>query len=354
MISNLKLWLGASALALVTACDQTPVQDASETAENSAEPSVAQELNVYSYRQTFLIEPMLEAFTEETGIKTNVVYVQKGLAERLAQEGELSPADIVLTVDISRLQELVDRGVTQPIVSEVVEQNVPEQYRDDQWVGLTTRARAVYSSKERLGALGAEFDYLDLADEAYRGRICTRPMKHPYNVSLVASMIAHYGLEETKAWLEGVKANLARKPQGNDRAQVKAIKEGLCDISLGNSYYLGKMLNTEEQIPWAESVVINFPGQEANGTHVNLSGVAMAKYAPHPEAALALIEFLTEDQAQYMYAELNYEYPVKAGVGLSELVQSWGEFNADAVPLTLIAEHKQDALKLIDEVQIDL
>ncbi|MDY7025660.1 MAG: extracellular solute-binding protein, partial [Pseudomonadota bacterium] len=147
--------------------------------------------------------------------------------------------------------------------------------------------------------------------------------------------------------------NLARKPQGNDRSQVKAIKEGLCDISLGNSYYLGKMLNTEEQIPWAESVVINFPGQEANGTHMNLSGVAMAKYAPHPEEALALIEFLTEDQAQHIYAELNYEYPVKEGVELSELVQSWGEFKADDIPLSAIASHKQQALKLIDEVQID-
>lgn len=332
-------------------CDNNQSSTATEPAEVTA---AAQEVNVYSYRQSFLIQPLLDKFTEQTGIKTNVVFLKKGLVERLQREADLSPADVVLTVDISRLQELVDKGLTQSIDSEIVETNVPAQFRSDQWVGLTTRARVVYSSKERIGKLGPDFDYLDLADEQYKGRICTRSAKHPYNVSLIASMIAHHGVEHTKAWLDGVKSNLARKPQGNDRAQVKAIKEGLCDLSLGNAYYLGKMLNDPEQVAWADSVYLNYPGQNEHGTHVNISGVALAKYAPNKEAAMALIEFLTTDASQQLYAEVNYEEPVNPNVGRSELVQSWGKYWADKLPLTNIAARKQEALMLIDEVKFDL
>jgi iron(III) transport system substrate-binding protein len=167
-------------------------------------------------------------------------------------------------------------------------------------------------------------------------------------------MIAHHGEAETEQWLEGLKANLARKPQGNDRAQVKAVKEGLCDYAIGNSYYLGKMVNDPEQLAWAESVYINFPGQQANGTHVNVSGMAMAKFAPNRDAALQLMEFLTAEKAQQMYAEVNYEYPVKEGVKRSELVASWGEFIADDVSLDDVASHHKAAIKLLDQVKFDL
>ncbi len=315
------------------------------------------DVNVYSYRQEFLIKPMLDAFTEETGIRVNTIYVKDGLAERIKREGEQSPVDLILTVDISRLEELVHEGLTQPIVSETVNANIPENMRGDEWVALTKRARAVYSSKERVGKLGPDFDYRDLAKEEYKGLICTRSGKHPYNVSLVASIIAHDGQEAAKAWLEGVKNNLARKPQGNDRQQVQAIQEGVCDYSLGNSYYFGKMLTNEkhpEQKEWANSVYINFPGQEGYGTHMNVSGVALAKYAPNKEEALQLIDFLTADKAQQMYAEVNFEYPVKEGVVASELVASWGEFKQDDIDITEVANHYQEALKLIDEVKFDL
>lgn len=316
----------------------------------------ADEVNVYSYRQPFLVEPMFNEFTKETGIKVNVKFAKKGLAEKLAQEGEYSPADVILTVDISRLAELSNKDLVQPVNSKIIEANIPAQYQDvdNQWFGITTRARAVYSSRDRVGKLGDDFTYADLATPEFKGKICTRSGKHPYNVSLVSAMIAHKGEAETKAWLEGVKANLARKPQGNDRGQVKAIKEGLCDVSLGNSYYLGKMVNDKEQKAWADAVYINFPNQNAEGTHVNISGMAMAKYSPNKENAQKLMEFLTESTAQSMYAEVNFESPVKAGVAPSELVASWGEFRADDLSLDKIAEYHSAAIKLLDEVKFDL
>ena len=316
----------------------------------------AEEVNVYSYRQPFLVEPMFKEFTAETGIKVNVKFAKEGLAEKLQQEGQYSPADVVLTTDISRLVELSDKELVQAVDSKVIDGNVPAQFRDneDEWFALTLRTRNVYSSRDRVGRLPADFDYADLANPEWKGKICTRSGKHPYNISLVSSMIAHYGEAETKEWLEGYKANLARKPQGNDRAQVKAVKEGLCDLAIGNSYYLGKMVNDDKQKSWAEAVYINFPGQENNGTHVNVSGMAMAKYAPNQENALKLMEFLTGDKAQQMYAEVNYEYPVKEGVKRSELVASWGEFKADDVSLDKVAQYHSTAIKLLDEVKFDL
>lgn len=315
------------------------------------------DINVYSYRQEFLIKPMLDAFTKETGIKVNTVYIKEGLAERMKREGAQSPADVVLTVDISRLEELVKEGLVQPISSEVVNANIPANMRGTDWVALTQRARAVYSSKERVGKLPASFTYLDLAKPEFKGKVCTRSGKHPYNVSLLASIIEHEGEAAAKAWLTGLKANLARKPQGNDRGQVKAIMEGVCDYALGNSYYFGAMLTNEkepEQKAWAAAVEINFPNQETYGTHMNVSGVALAKHAPNQAEAMKLIEFLTGDQAQRLYAQDNFEYPVKAGVPLSDLVASWGEFKKDDVDIKSIANYYNAALKMMDEVKFDL
>ncbi len=175
-----------------------------------------------------------------------------------------------------------------------------------------------------------------------------------YNISLVASMIAHHGEAETKAWLTGLKANLARKPQGNDRAQVKAVKEGLCDLAIGNSYYLGKMLQDPKQVPWAEAVEINFPNQDNLGSHINVSGMALAKHSRNKDNALKLMEYLSGDKAQKAYAEVNMEYPVKADVEPSALVASWGEFKADSLPIYKLAEFHHAAVKMLDEVKFDL
>nr|WP_240700950.1 Fe(3+) ABC transporter substrate-binding protein [Pseudoalteromonas phenolica] len=315
----------------------------------------AEEINIYSFRQPFLIQPILDDFTKQTGIKTNVVFAKKGLIERVKREGKHSRADVVLTSNFSALMQLESMDLTQPIKSDVVTKNVPASFRDPegQWVALTKRVRNVYSSKERLGKLDT-LTYEELADVKYKGKICTRSGKHPYNLGLVASMVAHHGEAETKSWLEGVKANLARKPQGNDRAQVKAVKEGLCDLALGNSYYFGKMLQDEKQKPWADSVYINFPNQTNRGAHLNVSGVVLTKYSKNKENALKLIEFMTDNKAQNMYASMNMEYPVKPGVALSELVASWGEFKEDNLPLSEISKYRPLALKLIDEVKFDL
>ncbi len=316
--------------------------------------NAAEKLTVYSYRQAFLIDPILESFTKETGIGVEIVFSKKGIAERMVREGRLSPADIVLTSDFSRLMDLVDKELVVPVSSEVLKANIPANFRspEDNWYSLTMRVRNVYSSKERLGKIA--IDYEDLADPKYKGKICTRSGKHPYNISLVASMIAHHGEAETKRWLEGLKANLARKPQGNDRGQIKAVKEGLCDIAIGNSYYLGKMLQDPKQVPWAESVEINFPNQANRGSHINVSGMALAKYAPNKDNAIKLMEYLSGDEAQKSYAEINMEYPVKADVKPSDLVASWGEFKADNLPIFKLAEYHQTAVKLLDQVKFDL
>ncbi|MCO7188219.1 MULTISPECIES: Fe(3+) ABC transporter substrate-binding protein [unclassified Pseudoalteromonas] len=315
----------------------------------------ADEVNIYSYRQPFLIQPILDDFTKQTGIKTNVVFAKKGLIERVKREGKHGRADLVLTSNFSAMIQLEELGLTNPIESETVDKNIPASFRDPDghWVALTKRVRNVYSSKDRSGKL-TSLSYEELADPKYKGKICTRSGKHPYNLGLVASMIAHHGEAETKTWLQGVKANLARKPQGNDRAQVKAVKEGLCDLALGNSYYFGKMLEDSKQKAWADAVYINFPNQTDRGSHLNVSGVVMTKYSKNKENALKLIEFMTDNKAQNMYASMNMEYPVKPGVELSKLVASWGTFKEDSLPLSEISKYRPMALKLIDEVKFDL
>ncbi len=316
----------------------------------------ANEVNIYSYRQPYLIEPILKDFEKDTGIKVNFIFADKGLVDRVKREGELSPADVLLTVDISRVMEIVKAGLAQPINSKVLESNIPAQFRDskNEWFALTTRARAIYTAKDRVGKLPEDFTYYDLAKPELKGKVCVRSGKNAYNVSLVASMIANDGEAKAKAFLEGLKANLAQKPQGGDRDQVKAINEGICDYALGNSYYFGKMLDDEKQRSWAEAVYINFPHQKAQGTHVNISGVAIAKHAPNKENAVKLVEYLSGDKAQQLYAQLNHEYPVKADVKPSDVVQSWGSFKADSIALEKIAENYDKALKLIDEVKFDL
>lgn len=319
----------------------------------TALPVFAEEVNVYSHRQPELLKPLTDAFTEATGITVNTAYVKEGMVEKLKAEGDRSPADLVMTVDVARLGEIKEAGVTQAAESEALDV-VPEALRDadDNWFGLTTRARIVYASKERVTD-GENLTYEDLADPKWKGRICTRSFTNDYNVALTAAYLAHHGPEKTRAWLEGLKANLARKPEGGDRDQVKAIWAGECDISLGNTYYMGKMLSDDEQKEWAESVRIVFPKFENGGTHVNVSGVALTKSAPNKEAALKLMEFLVSDEAQKIYAETNYEFPVSDHVERSELVKSWGDFTVDSVPLNKISELRPEALTLIEEVNFD-
>lgn len=316
----------------------------------------AKDVNIYSLRQTSLIQPLLNAFTRKTGIKTNVIFADKGLIERIAAEGASSPADVLLTADIGFLTSAVEQGITQPIKSATVEANIPANYRDPagQWVGLTSRARIVYASKDRVKQ--DAITYEELADPKWKGKICVRSGQHAYNLALLAAMIAHKGEAEAKTWLQGVKENLAAKPAGGDREQAKAIFSGQCDIALGNTYYMAQMASNDkqpEQQEWAKSVKVLFPNAADRGTHVNISGVVLAKNAPNKDNAVKLIEFLTSDEAQKLYAELNNEYPLKGGVALSAVVQSWGELKADPLSLAEIGKHRKRASELVDEVGFD-
>ncbi|MBB4121398.1 Fe(3+) ABC transporter substrate-binding protein [Martelella radicis] len=318
----------------------------------TAAPALAEDVNIYSYRQPELIAPLLEAFEAETGINTNVLFLDTGLVERVKAEGANSPVDVILTVDIGRLTEAKEAEVTQPVESEIINADIPEQFRDPDgnWFALTKRGRVVYASKDRIGQV--PITYEELSDPKWKGAICIRDGQHPYNIALIASMIAHHGAAYTEEWLEGLKANLARRPNGNDRSQAKAIMSGECDIALGNTYYVGLMMTNDkepEQKEWAAAIDILFPNAEDRGTHVNVSGMAMAKHAPHPENALKLMEFLASPEAQEIYAEQVFEYPVMPGAEASEIVQSFGEIHPDDLSLTEIADHRREASELVDK-----
>lgn len=314
------------------------------------------EVNVYSYRQPELIQPLVDAFTKETGITANVLFLDKGLVERIAAEGANSPADVILTVDIGRLVEAKDGGITQPLENEVINKDIPAQYRDPagEWFGLTTRGRVVYASKERVPETAITYE--ELAEPKWKGRICIRDGQHSYNIGLFASMVAHHGAEYTEKWLTGLKNNLARKPDGNDRSQAKAIMAGECDISLGNTYYVGLMVTNEkdpEEKEWAAATKILFPNAADRGTHVNISGMALAKHAPNKDNAVKFMEFLSSGKAQEIYAEQVFEYPVLPGAKVSDVVASFGEIKPDTLPLVDIAANRKTASELVDKVGLN-
>ncbi len=314
--------------------------------------SAEEVVNLYSYRQPFLIKPILKAFTEKTGIKTNVVFAKKGMLEKI--KATPGAADAVLTVDIGRLHDMDEAGLLQPVQSKVLEQNIPSSYRHPKghWFGLTLRGRVIYASKKRVKP-GAITRYEDLADPKWKGKICTRSGKHVYNVSLFASIVAHSGEAKAKKWLMGLKSNLARKPSGNDRAQAKAIYAGECELALANTYYMAKMATNKKkkvQREWAKAVYIVFPNQKDRGAHVNISGAAVTKHAKNRNNAVRLIEFLSGEYAQKLYADQNYEYPLKEGVKTHPLVDSWGKFKADTINLAEVANKRTVASKLVDQV----
>ncbi len=310
-------------------------------------------VNIYSYREPKLIEPLLKAFTVSTGIKTNVVFANNGLVERLAAEGKNSPADVLLTNESGLLVQAVAAGVTEPVKSPILEQAVPAELRDPEgrWFALTRRARIVYASKDRVKQ--DAISYEELADPKWHGKICIRSGQHTYNVALVASMIANIGEDKAEAWLSGLKANLARKPAGGDREQVRDVQAGLCDLAIGNTYYMVAMQKSPEQKAWANAVKMLFPNASDRGSHVNVSGVALTPNAPNKANGVKLMEFLVSPEAQKLYAELDGEYPVVAGVPASATVESWGPLKADSLPLSKIAEFRKKASELVDKVHFD-
>ncbi|WP_028878552.1 Fe(3+) ABC transporter substrate-binding protein [Terasakiella pusilla] len=319
----------------------------------SAATASAEEVNVYSYRQEILIRPLLDRFTAQTGIDVNLVNGKADvLLERLKSEGMNSPADILLTADVGRLIRAQKADVLQPVSSDTLSSLIPTKYRDPEgnWFGLSLRSRVIFAAKDRVKE-GEIKTYEDLTDPKWKGRICIRSSTNVYNQSLLGAMIAHKGAEEAAKWAEGIVANLARKPQGGDRDQIKAVASGQCDVAIGNTYYLGKMLagSDEKQKEAASKVFVVWPNQDGRGSHVNISGAGVTKSAKHKEAAIKLIEFLASDEAQKVYTEEVFEYPLRDGIEVSETVASWGKFKADDIELAKIAEHQAEAVRIFDK-----
>jgi len=313
------------------------------------------EVNLYSYRESKLIQPLLEAFSKDTGVKVNVISASSGLEQRIKAEGASSPADVLLTVDIGRLEEAVKGGITQPITSPVLDRVVPPQYRDPEghWYGISMRARVFYVSKERVKETALTYD--ELADPKWKGKICIRSGQHIYNNALIAAYVTHYGEAKAEEWLRGVKANLAQKPSGGDRETARDVAAGKCDIGIGNTYYWALMNDKEaDKKAWADATRVVLPTFKDNGaTHINVSGVVLARHAPNKANAMKLIEWLAGEKAQHMYADMVYEYPIRAGIAINPTIKGYGTLKPDPTPVASIAANKKAAANLVDKVGFD-
>ena len=317
-----------------------------------AAPTLAAgEVNIYSYRQEVLIRPLLDEFTKSTGIKVNIIFQKDAGIERLKAEGKASPADVVLTVDVANLVQLEDAGLLQPVKSATIEKNIPAQYRDPEgkWFGLSLRARIVVYNpakvkKEELTT------YEALADSNWAKRICIRTSGHTYNLALTSSIVAANGAAKAQEWANGFAKNLARAPTGGDRDQIQAVAAGVCDLAIVNTYYLAGMLASKDEAEKkaASAVKAFFPNQGNRGTHFNISGAAVTASAKNKDNAVKLIEFLSSDAAQKIYADKVQEYPVKAGIEPSEILLGMGSFKADQLPLAKLGELRAETLKIVD------
>lgn len=309
-------------------------------------------INIYSERKEELIKPLLDRFSETTGIKVNMITAKgDALIKRLEIEGKNSPADILLTTDVARLYRAKSLGLLQPIESDLIKATVPANFRDTEstWFGLSLRARVIVYARNRVDPEDLS-SYEALADPEWKGRVCVRSSSNAYNQSLVSSMIVHNGLEITEDWAKGLVDNFARRPKGGDRDQIKAVAVGECDVALVNTYYLGGMLHSDikAEKAAAEKVGLFWPNQSGRGAHFNVSGIGVTRSAVHVDAATRLIEFLLNDESQAWYAEANYEYPVKPGIPASATLQAWGDYKADPIKLDQLGQHNAEAVRLMD------
>jgi iron(III) transport system substrate-binding protein len=318
-------------------------------------PSLAstQEVNLYTTREPGLIQPLLDAFTKDTKIKVNSIFIKDGLAERVKAEGANSPADVLMTVDIGNLLDTVDQGVTQAVQSEALSSAIPAHLRDKDghWYALSLRARLIYVSKERVK--DAKLTYESLADPKWKGKICIRSGTHPYNTALIAAHIVHHGEAKTEAWLTGIKNNLARKPAGGDREVARDILGGICDAGLANSYYVGLMRSGKggpDQEKWGAAINPLLGTFEKGGTHVNISGASIARNAPNKANAVKLLEYLVSNDAQALYAKANFEYPVRPSAAVDSIIAAFGKLSPDQIDLRAVAKARKQASTLVDKV----
>ncbi|EAR09079.1 Fe(3+) ABC transporter substrate-binding protein [Reinekea blandensis] len=332
---NFKQWVGALVLTSV-----------------GLTATAAEQVSVYSARKEALIKPLLDQFSEQTGIKVNLVTGSADtLLKRLELEGQYSKADVFVTVDAGRLYRAKMAEVLQPIESDVLEARVPAnlQDADNFWFGLSQRARTVFYNKNTV-ADGEIQSYEQLADEQWRGRICVRSSDNIYNQSLVASLIEHNGIDATENWAEGVVANMARPPAGGDTDQLLALAAGLCDLTFVNTYYFGRLLTSdnERELAAAENIGLAWMNQDGRGVHMNVSGAGVTKAAPNRDNAILLLEFLVSDDAQSWYAHVNNEYPVVDTAEIPEHLAQYGSPKIDSLNLTVLGENNREAVELMD------
>ena len=320
-------------------------------------PAGAAEVNLYAVREPGLMAPLLAAFTASTGVKVNTIFLSTGLAERVAAEGASSPADMLMEVDIGNLIALGRRNLTQPAHSAAIDAGVPASLRDPDgnWFALSVRARAIFAARERVTDPPATYEAL--AEPRWRGKFCMRSGQHPYNTALVSALIAKHGEPAAATLLTNLKANLSRRPAGGDRDVARDILAGTCDVGLANTYYMGLMLSGAggaEQKKWGEAVRVVLPTfRDGVGSHINISGAAIARHAPNRAEAIRLLEFLVSPEAQKTYAEVNFEYPVRPGVPLHPILAAFGPLKLDNTPLTVIAAGREGASALVDRVGLD-
>lgn len=324
-----------------------------QAGNSKAAARIVGEVNVYSGRHYDSDLAIYDAFTRKTGIKVNIIEAGgDALIERLAREADASPADVFITADAGMLWRAKQRGILRPIESADILARVPEHFRDadNDWVGLSKRARIIIYNKAK-GAPAGLSSYADLAKPVYRGKICVRSSTNVYNQSLLAALIEHDGEAVAADWAKGVVANFARKPEGVDTTQIEAVAAGECELSIVNTYYLARYLGSDDRKMKSIGAKVGFifPNQKTTGTHVNVSGAGVARYAPNPENAEKLIAYLLSDEAQQAFAAGNNEYPVVEGVAPTGPVAEFGDFRADDLDMTALGEHQAEAVKIFDK-----
>jgi iron(III) transport system substrate-binding protein len=334
-----KILLAGAAIGVAGAIIATPARAAGE-------------VNVYSSRHYKADRDLYKRFRAKTGIKVNVVQGKANtLFERLKREGRNSPADLLITVDAGNLARAQAAKLFQPVRSPIIDAAVPPAYREPagHWVGLTMRARVIMYHKDRIKPSQLS-TYEFLADPKWKGRILIRSSNNIYNQSLVASLIAARGAEKTLAWAKGLVANMARKPKGGDRDQIRAVGSGEGDIAVSNTYYLGRLTASKKARDKAliKKIGVFFPNQNGRGAHVNISGAGVTRYARHKAEAVKLLEFMVEKESQILFSKANYEYPVRPDVPYSKIVGSWGEFKADEINVSELGNRNAEAVRIMD------
>ena len=311
------------------------------------------EVNVYSGRPAEPIKPLLDAFTQETGIATNMLYLDQGLVERIRSEGEYSPADVILTVDDSRLTQAKQGGVTQALVDTVLNEEIPARYRDPEghWFGLTVRPRVFYASRERVAATSITYEML--AEPEWKGKICIRDGRHAANIGLFASMLDLHGETYTEKWLTGLKANLARKPKGSDRSQAEAVAAGECDLAIVNAEYIAAIVADTARKDIADKMRVIIPNAGDRGTSTGISGMALARHAPNRANAIKLMEFLAARSAQELLSRQTNEYPLRGDARPSDVLTGFGPMKTENLPMDEINKLRDQALDLVDKVQFN-